>query len=274
MPLAKASDAELWCFLWSAPGQPVEKIIETLVIWDAIALAMTSLLYCIQHKMEQNQSVVYTFESQKTSLRGVLGVFVDEMTATFQEFHPSISILDQGAVRVPIYGVGSTRLYRTPILHAMISWYSGAWSFFLYPTPYTCHYNDIYAWWRHQMETFSALLAICAGNSPVTGEFPAKWPVTRSFDVFFNLLLNKRLSKQWWCWWFETPSRPLWRHCNGNIALYIVTGADRGLNYRVKYISKYIFVNKDYLTWLLIGWCLWCQRIKCQVWIFLPTKWI
>ena len=45
------------------------------------------------------------------------------------------------------------------------------------------------------METFSALLAICAGNSPVTGEFPAQRPVTRSFDVFFDLHLNKRLSK-------------------------------------------------------------------------------
>ena len=31
-----------------------------------------------------------------------------------------------------------------------------------------------WAWWRHQMETFSALLAICAGNSPVAGEFPHK----------------------------------------------------------------------------------------------------
>ena len=30
------------------------------------------------------------------------------------------------------------------------------------------------SWWRHQMETFSALPAICAGNSPVTGEFPAQ----------------------------------------------------------------------------------------------------
>ena len=64
------------------------------------------------------------------------------------------------------------------------------------------------------METFSALLAIYAGNSPVTGEFPAQRPVTRSFDVFFYLRLNKRLSKQWWCWWFETPSRQLWRHGN------------------------------------------------------------
>ena len=64
------------------------------------------------------------------------------------------------------------------------------------------------------METFAALLDLCAGNSPVTGEFPAQRPVTRSFDVFFDLRLNKQLSKQWWGWWFETPSRPLWRHCN------------------------------------------------------------
>ena len=42
-----------------------------------------------------------------------------------------------------------------------------------------------YTWWRHQMETFSALLAICAGNSPVTGDFPAQRPVTQNFDVFF-----------------------------------------------------------------------------------------
>ena len=64
------------------------------------------------------------------------------------------------------------------------------------------------------METFSALLAICAGNSPVAGELPAQRPVTRSFDVFFDLRLNKRLSIQSWDWWFETLSRPLWRHCN------------------------------------------------------------
>ena len=45
------------------------------------------------------------------------------------------------------------------------------------------------------METFSALLAICAGNSPVTGEFPAQRPVKRSFDIFFDLRLNKRLNE-------------------------------------------------------------------------------
>ena len=45
------------------------------------------------------------------------------------------------------------------------------------------------------METFSALLAICAENSSVTGEFPAQRPVARGFDVFFELHLNKRLNK-------------------------------------------------------------------------------
>ena len=47
------------------------------------------------------------------------------------------------------------------------------------------------SWSRHQMETFSALLAICAGNSPVSGEFPTQRPVTQSFDVCFDPRLNK-----------------------------------------------------------------------------------
>ena len=71
-----------------------------------------------------------------------------------------------------------------------------------------------HTWWRHRMEPFSALLAICAGNSPVTDQFPAKRPVTRNFGVLFDLCLTKRFSTQWSDWWFETPWRPLWRHCN------------------------------------------------------------
>ena len=70
------------------------------------------------------------------------------------------------------------------------------------------------SWWRHQMETFSALLAICAGNSPVSGEFPTQRPVTRSFDICFDQRLNKRLSKQSWSWWFQTLAYPLWHHRN------------------------------------------------------------
>ena len=73
-----------------------------------------------------------------------------------------------------------------------------------------------YTWRRHQMEAFSALLVLCDGNPPVTGGFPLQRPVTRSFEFFFDLLLNKRLSKQSRRRWFETPSRSLWHHCNGS----------------------------------------------------------
>ena len=71
------------------------------------------------------------------------------------------------------------------------------------------------------METFPALLAHCVGNSPVTGEFPSQRPVMWSFDVFLDLWLNEQFSKQSWGWWFETPTRSLWRHCN---AIFDVTG--------------------------------------------------
>ena len=78
-------------------------------------------------------------------------------------------------------------------------------------------------WWRHRMETFSALLALCAGNSPVTGELPSQRPVTRSFDASFDLHMNKQSSKQSRGWWFETPSRPLWRHRNGDYKCFYLS---------------------------------------------------
>ena len=62
-------------------------------------------------------------------------------------------------------------------------------------------------WWRHQMETFSVLLPHCERNS------------LQSFDVFFDLHLNKQLSKQSRGLWFETPSHPLWCHCNENTGI-------------------------------------------------------
>ena len=64
-------------------------------------------------------------------------------------------------------------------------------------------------WWRHQMKTFSALLALCTGNSPVTSEFPTQRP-----DVLCDVRLNKRLNKQSRPQWFETPSRSSLRHCH------------------------------------------------------------
>ena len=55
-------------------------------------------------------------------------------------------------------------------------------------------------------------------NSPVPGEFPAQRPVTRSFDVFFDIRLNKRLGKKSRGCWLETPSYPLWRHRNVSVS--------------------------------------------------------
>ena len=71
-----------------------------------------------------------------------------------------------------------------------------------------------HTWRRHQMEAFSALLALCVGNSPVTGEFPTHRPVTRSFDVFFDLCLNRQLiwdattliMTSWW--WKQSTTKP------------------------------------------------------------------
>ena len=57
--------------------------------------------------------------------------------------------------------------------------------------------------WCHHMETFSMLLALCAGNSPVTGEFPSQRPVTWSFDVYFDLRING---------WVNNHETGNWRH--------------------------------------------------------------
>ena len=97
------------------------------------------------------------------------------------------------------------------------------------------------SWWRHQMETFSGSLAFCAENSPVTGEFPSQRPVTRSFDVFFHLCLNKRLSKQSWVRWFETPLHSLWRHCND------IKTPDK------PYVKSRQWTNQDQLTHICVN---------------------
>ena len=68
--------------------------------------------------------------------------------------------------------------------------------------------------WRHQMETLSALLALSERNPPVCSGFPSQRPVMWSFDVLFDLCLNKRLRKQSRRWWFEMQSRSLWRRGN------------------------------------------------------------
>ena len=104
--------------------------------------------------------------------------------------------------------------------NGMFSWILLYWSFLMYRhfcnqwvvrflcMRLTVWCTGYFSWRRHQMKTVSALLAICAVKSP------AQRPVTRNFDVFFDPHPNKRFSKQWWGWWFETLSCPLWRHRN------------------------------------------------------------
>ena len=97
---------------------------------------------------------------------------------------------------------------------------------------YVSHCNDV----NHTVPTYghtnkssmpSPLYMMTSSNENIfrvtghlCGEFtsrrwiPTQRPVTRSYDVFFKLRLNKLLCKQWWGWLFETPSCPLWRHCN------------------------------------------------------------
>ena len=87
-----------------------------------------------------------------------------------------------------------------------------------------CNWNSNISWWRHEMETFSASLALSEGNPPVTGGFPSQRPVMRSFDVFIDVRLNKRLSKQLRCWGFQTPSRSLWRQCNKKMFFVLKRG--------------------------------------------------
>ena len=63
-------------------------------------------------------------------------------------------------------------------------------------------------------EKFHMLTSSNGNISRVDDEFPSQRPVTRSFDVFFDLRLNKRSSKQPWEWWLQMLLRPLWRYCN------------------------------------------------------------
>ena len=91
-------------------------------------------------------------------------------------------------------------------------------SIWFWPTTSVPH-DDVMKW-KHFPRNWSFMRGIHRSpvNSPHKGRGPVnsphKWPVTRSFDIFFDLHPNQRLSKKWWGWWFETLSRPLWRHRN------------------------------------------------------------
>ena len=78
----------------------------------------------------------------------------------------------------------------------------------------------------------------------VTGEFPAQRPVTRSFDVFFDLHLNKWLSQQRWGWWFETSSCPLWRHGNASISPQSQCKHNRWCPDVVEYMAAHVYQSR------------------------------
>ena len=82
--------------------------------------------------------------------------------------------------------------------------------------------------------------------------FPSQRPVTRSFDVFFDLRLNKRLSKQSWGWWFEASSRPLWRHFN---EIYMLAYSP-WLNFVLPYVQSIAIPRRLLYVWMAPQWLL------------------
>ena len=92
----------------------------------------------------------------------------------------------------------------------------------------------------------------CAGNSPVTGEFPSQRPVTRIFDVFFDQRLNKRFSKRSWRRWFEAQWHSLWRRCN-------VTDASQLIHLLLESVCKQRLSSHE---WALHAGTWWCHQMK------------
>ena len=88
-------------------------------------------------------------------------------------------------------------------------------------------------WWRHQME------------------IPAQRPVTRSFDVFFDLRLNNRLSKQSWGWWSETLPCPFWRHCNE-------------ITHDISTVTIFVQIYSRQAHWIINVPC------RTQTWVLIP----
>ena len=78
----------------------------------------------------------------------------------------------------------------------------------------TLKVQGLESWWHNQMETFSALLALCEGNPLVTTGFPLQRPVTQSFECFLWSLPEQMAEQTTKRWWFEMPLYSLWRHCN------------------------------------------------------------
>ena len=102
------------------------------------------------------------------------------------------------------------------------------------------------------------------GPRLVTGELPAQRPVTQSFDVFFDLCLNKWLSKQSCGWWFETPSRSLWGHCNVKQASHYI---------RHELLASMLETTLVFISTCSLIMTLWYYNVimkhkNCRLWIY------
>ena len=75
------------------------------------------------------------------------------------------------------------------------------------------NFRFLHTWWKSSNGSIFRVTGHLCREFTGARWIPAQRPLTRSFDVFFDPRLNKRLSKQSWGWWFKTLSRPLWRHC-------------------------------------------------------------
>ena len=110
-------------------------------------------------------------------------------------------------------------------------------------------------WWRHQMETFSALQAFVRGfhRSPVNTPHKGQWRGALMLSLI--CALKKWLSKQSWGWWFEMPTRSLWRHCNAYIEYLCKDYLNARKMYNVEPIDfAHIFNNQKFTAW--ISYCI------------------
>ena len=91
-----------------------------------------------------------------------------------------------------VYGGASCHLFSlawssgSPNIVMVLLWQHSCWAI-----------KETMLWWRHQIDTFSTLLALCAGDSPFYPQNPSKRPMARSLDVSFDmkLLIHRQTSR-------------------------------------------------------------------------------
>ena len=126
--------------------------------------------------------------------------------------------------------------------------------------------------WKYFPRYWPFVQGIHRSRREFTG--PAQRPVTWSFDVFFDLRPNKQLSKQWWGWWFETPSWSLWRHRNVKMWPRWVSIDSQGcMCHKATAIAlNYKMVNATvYKTFSTNTWRLLIHFGKCEDWFDIPS---